>query len=199
MGYFRDAIDMFSMDDKVFKRVGNNKKSFKRVFWADIITNYILGFLVFGVVLLYLSVFVYAVAQKEAGPFSAYALVALLVFLFAPFLLFGLMYVFTFPLHLIGLLFGGKPKNYNDFFKVLIYPYAVFGKLIFFVPVVGGVVWLVLSYIFLYKTYKNIHRLGHSKAVGATFLVIGLQLLFFVGSILLFFFLPLFIGLRHVL
>ncbi len=119
MGYFNDVFDMFGMEDKAFQKVGNDKHSFRRMFWADILTSYIIGLFLFIFILFYFMIFVYSITQQEAGPFWLYGLFGFIGFMIAPFVLFGLNFIFSWFIHLIGLMFGGKPKSYIDFFQGL--------------------------------------------------------------------------------
>jgi len=164
MGYIKDVIEMFKMNDGAYVKVGNDKKAFWRYFWIDIGTSY--AMLTFFLIILsfFLMIFVYAMLQQQHGSFGMYLLIAFLVFLILPFVIFFNRFIGTLLAYFIGYVFGGKAR-YTDFFKVWHYPHAVFGKLM---AMFGfSFVYGVLSYFFLYKTYTNIMGLKKTDAIWA--------------------------------
>ncbi len=184
MGYFNDIFGIILLKDDAYKKVGNDKNAFKKYFFALFISWYCLSFFIGIIVFAGIGI----VSPEKLNVITNYTLIILLGFLMFPFLVFLLNFILTFIPHLIGLAFGGRPKNYVDYFKVTNYVYPLTLPLLFFFKEVFNAIYVIWSLFMLYKSYKIIHRLNPRKAGWAVVANIFLFLVFiFLFAIFIFY------------
>lgn len=183
MGYFQDIIDLMLLKDETYKKVGNDKTAFGKLFYAYFISAYIIMFIIGALILTGVRFFVPDIFSVIMN----YNIIFLIVFLLLPFFVFLLTFILNLIPYVIGLLVGGKPNNYIDFFKVYMYHYPVIYPLVLFFNKVLGPIYCIWSFFILFKTYKIVHRLDNKKAGLAIAINIVLSLFVIFGMIVLIF------------
>jgi len=152
---------MVCRKDEAFKRVGNDRKAFRRLFKYEILTNYLHMFiLVFFLSMWFLLSMFFSAKNTNISPETIAVIAGIL--LVWPFISFLILFVLGIIPYLLGKLFGGRARRYKDFFKVMNYTRPI-GKFVSLVPF-AGLVYSVYTYIFLYKTYTNVHKLSSESA-----------------------------------
>ena len=152
MGYWRDVFGIVTLNDESYKRVANDPRAFKRVFGYFLLSVFLLiG--VIGLIVLFAASFIVALFPESAQLLNAGAiigtlfLVALVVF---PFIAFIAEYIVLLIPYGIGLLCGGKPKKYSDFFTVMLYPVPIMAPLVLILGQWGWGLYSIWVFVMLF-------------------------------------------------
>ncbi|MDO8555821.1 MAG: YIP1 family protein [Nanoarchaeota archaeon] len=161
MGYWQDMFDILLLKDEAYRRVGNDAHAFKRVSGYLLLSFFCVALFIGALVALGFS-FIRAYLPvgeipADIGGFLSLIFIAMVVFM--PLLLYAFEYVSSLIPHGIGLLCGGKPKGYHDFFKVASYPLPVVYPLMILFNVLQPV-FMIWWFFVLYKSYRVIHKLS---------------------------------------
>jgi len=181
MGYLGDIFGIFLLKDESYRKVGNDGDSFIRLFLGWMVSSY-LALAIIG--MFSLMIFRTMFSINIVKP---YCLFGLAFFVFFPAITFLFSFIITFVPHLIGLLLGGRPRNYFDFFSVLNYAYPVMIPIAVLFGEVFVSIFALWWFFILYMTYRRIHMLSPCKAGWAVAinLILYLMLIFFiVGSVM---------------
>ena len=163
MGYFKDTFDIMLLKDKAYKKVGNDKKAFKKFFRAYLLSFYLIEFII-GILIF--SGITIIIPQMDFNLQLHHILTILPIFLIFPLIILVIELLFNLIPYLIGLAVGVRPKNFIDFFKVSNYPNPIITPLTIFARVLLPI-YSIWSFFILYKTYRIIHRLNSRRAAWA--------------------------------
>lgn len=184
MAYFKDVFDLLLLKEEVYRRIGNDRKAFRR-FTMAFLLSYYLG--------LFLGGFFFFAAIRIVYPqlldlVLDNSIIILLLYVVAPFILYGVTFLFTLIPYLIGLAVGGKPRKYGDFLKVWLYPSTFFIPLML-IPGLSNIIsilYTIWSYFTLYKSYQIIYKLS-SRMAGTAVMINVVITLFFILIAIIFF------------
>jgi hypothetical protein len=185
MGYFVDVFNLLLLKDNSYRKVGNDKNALKKFIIAYLISSYFIMF-IFGSII-FIGVSILTPGAFESLPKHLFIL--LFIFLIFPFVWLIVIFILTFIPHIIGLAFGGKPKSYADFFKVLEYPTPIITPLILLFSKVLGPIFGIWYFFLLYKTYKLIHKMSPGRAGAAVAFNVFLEIFFAFFIAIIFFYL----------
>ncbi|HLD12280.1 MAG TPA: hypothetical protein VJB87_01670 [Candidatus Nanoarchaeia archaeon] len=187
MGYWRDVFGIVTLNDESYKRVANDPRAFKRVFGYFLLSVFLLiG--VIGLIVLFAASFIVALFPESAQLLNAGAiigtlfLVALVVF---PFIAFIAEYIVLLIPYGIGLLCGGKPKKYSDFFTVMLYPVPIMAPLVLILGQWASGLYSIWFFVMLFKTYRIVHKLDAHRSGWAVGINALLYVIFFVTWLLM--------------
>jgi len=187
MGYFQDILDVFLLKDKTYKKLANDNKTFRRFFVSYLVSSYIVyGFFAMLIGLAMLVFMPIGFVPKPDMVLAGIA-IGIGVILILPFVLFVIQYVLTLIPYIIGLMFGGTPRKYSDFFKILHFTLPVQIPLTAFFNEIANPVFGVWHFFILHKTYKVVHRMNSSQAMWAVIVYLILVLFVIAVMVLLFF------------
>ena len=172
MGYLNDAVDLFTLKEETYKKLGNDPNAFRRYTMAYFIVQYSAFFVLFG----FIGIILAALIPEMRTAMTTYWYWGVGVFLLFPVIGYGLNLLALGIKYVIGLCFGGKPKSFTDFVAVTDYTFPVVMPLMFipFFATIVGIFYTVWKYVMLYKSYKIIHKLDARKAGWAVAVNVGL-------------------------
>ena len=161
--YLDDIWAIISLKDDTYKKIGNDKDALRRYF----VYYLVIGYIITLIVGLTLGVF-FVIAAGSMG-FMSVSLAILLTFagiIVLPWI--GLLFDIVGGLlnHILALIFGGKAKNFWDFYKVYHYarPAIRVIAMIPFVNLAAQFYYMIWDFSVLYKSLRTIHMMDKNKA-----------------------------------
>ena len=186
MGYWQDVLDVFLLKDKTYKKLANDKGTFKRYFSAYLLSSYLV-FLFFAIVggLAALVMFPGTIAFSPEK-ILLILLLAIGFIIIIPFIIFIIAFILTLVPYIIGLVFGGRPRNYVDFFKIIHFTTPVQIPICALFNQVANPIFSVWHFFIMFKTYKVVHKLNSTQAMWAVIVYIIIILFVLMVVVLLF-------------
>ena len=188
MGYFTNVWDLFLLKDETYRKIGNSKHALTQFIVGYLLSMY-LSFSFFGLLMIF---YVKIIGQTEPKvqeiPFTILLIVLIIGILLLPLVCLTFTLLSLWIRHLIGLAFGGKPRNFLDFAKVSGYTIPLAIPFLMLVGKVLGPIYDIWFMCMLYKTYRNIHKLDSREAGWAIFInvLLYIAILGFMVIIILF-------------
>lgn len=181
MGYFQRILGLLLLKEETYRNIGNDRDSFLRYCLALFFSCYLTTAIIGSFLLLFIGMF-----REQLLNSTAAVLALLFLALILPFFILLAQLISTLIPYAIGLILGGRPKNYLDFFNTVNYITPILLPLVIIDKVIGSIanIW---SYFILYKSYIVIQKLNPKKAAWAIVinLLLTLAFIFFIVMFLL--------------